>query len=78
MDADHKKLKKLVKFMREQGVLTLKMDGIELNLAPQAILPDKPTRDSDTETESPAPQFSEADALFWSSPGFVPTDEVTQ
>lgn len=64
--------------MRKEGVLSLKMEGIELNLAQAAILPDE-HKDSPTDTE-PAqptqPQYTDMDVLFWSAPGHLPDPEA--
>lgn len=37
MDIDLKKLSKLIKIMKKEGVLTLKAEGIELNLDPHFV-----------------------------------------
>lgn len=74
MDADLKKIKKLTAFMKKQGVLSLKLPDLELNLAPAAVF-HKETNSLPQADESEAnalPQFSEEEALFWSSPGIQP------
>lgn len=78
MDADIKKLKKLTKFMQKEGLLSLKLPNIELHLSPTAVFhveqsPQAPNSPSEDKPEPP--QYTEEDALFWSSPGFFP-DEV--
>jgi hypothetical protein len=71
MDQDLKKLRKLVKFMQKEGVLTLKMSEIELQLSQAAILPletapDAPSPSADAPQD---PEYTEEELLFWSSPG---------
>lgn len=72
MDAQIKKLRKLVKFCREQGVLSVKTSEIELSLAPAALFPkvdNVPHGTSETiETDEMAPE----DILLWSAPGVEP------
>jgi hypothetical protein len=69
MDQEIKKLKKIVKFMRNEGVMAVKMGDLEINLAPHATHP-KPTQTEEKQSklEAEAP-FSDQDALFWSSDG---------
>lgn len=68
---DAKELKKLVKTMRENGVLKLKTAGIELELAPESLFPKKgkPSEPDTTplgDIKMPKP-LSEMDILTWSS-----------
>ncbi len=68
MEDTLKKIKKLTKFMRENGVITLKSAEIELSLAPQALqLKTKPDPTSAEDPKTDAPSMEEV--LFWSSPG---------
>ena len=65
-----KELKPLVKFAREQGILTLKMAGVELAFSPDSMFPEKKKKTE--EPEAPAPQtaeenFTEEQILMWSS-----------
>jgi len=39
MDNDFKKMKKLIKMMRNEGVLHMKQDEIEISLSPGALFP---------------------------------------
>ncbi len=77
MDADLKKIKKLVTFMRKQGVLTLKQADIELSLSPASLQMDfddhMPKVETINESELKSP-YDETDMLFWSAPGL--NDEV--
>lgn len=78
MDADIKKLKKLVKFMQKEGVLNLKIPEIELQLAASAIQhPDTDVPDTATTEQPIQDQYDPEEVLFWSAPGISPnTDEV--
>lgn len=71
MDDTLKKAKKLARFMREQGILSLKTQEIEMALSPQAIFPKTPDTSKDQELESPDPM----DTLLWSAPGLDPEQE---
>jgi hypothetical protein len=68
MDADLRKVKKLVAFMRKEGVLTLKQGDIELSLSPMAILHEPAVQSKESES-IPEVKYSDDDVLFWSSPG---------
>lgn len=72
MDTDLKKIKKITHLMRKEGVLSLKTADIEISLSPHAIqLEEKPIPEEVAATPD-KPQYSEDDALFWSSPGYFP------
>lgn len=73
MDADLKKIKKLTAFMRKNGLLTLKQDGIELSLSPLAIdLAEKgDASDAEKQTQSNEPLLTDMDVLLWSAPGNI-------
>jgi hypothetical protein len=78
VDKDLLKIRKLVAFMRKEGVLSLKMEGIELNLAQAALLPDEPSKKS-AEPEPTQPdqtQYTDLDWALWSAPGLQPDPEA--
>lgn len=60
-----RELTKLINICKKNGVLELKIDGIELKLSPQH--PKSKRGDKDT-IETPK-SFNEEDILFWSSTG---------
>jgi len=64
-----RELQKLIKICKKEGVLELKIEGIELKLSPGAVL--QPSRyklkkEKDT-PEQITPQYSDEETLFWSS-----------
>jgi hypothetical protein len=63
---DSKELTKLVKTLRKLGVSVYKTPEIELSLS---SLPEKRTRQAKSDTKDPIieGQFSDEQALFWSS-----------
>jgi hypothetical protein len=75
MDAKKaRELTKLINICKKLGVLELKVDGIELKLAPAAVLKEskykqKKSEASDEEITTP---YSDEDTLFWSSTGIPP------
>jgi hypothetical protein len=74
VDSELKKIRKWVQFMRKEGVLTLKSQGIELSLAPHALFPDSATPEapiplSSESAPAASEAFSEDQILFWSAPG---------
>lgn len=78
MALDLKELKKTVKFMRDQGILSLKLPDFEINLSPSSIFPEKPRSKSEESEikEDFAPRYTEEQILNWSVPGFV-DEQVT-
>lgn len=72
MDADIKKLKKLTKFMRANGILTWKEGNFEIVLSPQALFPrpKPPAPPTPEEQKKTFEQQQEAnlETLLWSSP----------
>lgn len=65
---DIKELRLLIKFARKQGILKLKMNGLEVELCQSAISPTKITRQTKPEEATPPPkEYTEEDMLFWSS-----------
>lgn len=74
---DIKELRKLVKFARKQGILKLKMNGLEVELSQNAISPTNITRSPKLEqTEPPQKQYTENDVLFWSTQNLDPIGEA--
>lgn len=71
MDQDIKKLKKLVRFMRETGVLELKQPNLELKLAPGALFPEgkRPPSVAPQADEQSEQPYTEEEILMWSSAG---------
>ena len=69
MDKDIKKLKKLVDFMRKQGVLYTKLENIELELSPSALFPEEnkqiPEENKETLT---SPPMTDLELALWSAP----------
>lgn len=55
-------LKKLLKVCRANGVLSIKMEGIELQLS------DSSPKSRAKNPQSPKEKYSDDDTLFWSSP----------
>lgn len=79
MDAELKKLRKLVKFARKEGISSLKIGEIAFNLELSAKTPSKKSApkigsDKSLPEESPVEnipaeqQFTEEQVLFWSVP----------
>lgn len=67
MQADLKKIKKLIKLMRTEGVLALKQGEIELSLSPAALFP-KDRQDSEsTENATQGTPYTEDDLINWSN-----------
>lgn len=71
MELDTKKLKRLTKFMRSQGILKLKQGDIEIILSKQAIFPKKPAAaPTPAQEKQNALDLEQAtlERLLWSSP----------
>lgn len=79
MDANNLKyLKKLIKLMKSEGVLSLKQQDLDIQLAPQFLSYD-PTSATSESTAAPAQSpYTEEDALFWSSTGVGAENPPTQ
>jgi hypothetical protein len=76
MDINTKNIKNLIKLMKKEGVLFLKLPEIELTLAPQAI--SNQTRKKVTEEDSVStPQYTPEEIMMWSVPGLQPTEGTT-
>lgn len=69
MDDKIKNLRKLVKFCREQGVLSVKTAEIELTLAPAALFPQVKNVPRETSDAIETDEMSPEDVLLWSAPG---------
>lgn len=81
MATDLKDLKKLVRFCRREGIVALKMDGIEFALserAPQALKPrgKSAVKEKDQDKIKVEGRWSEEDLLEWSSSS--PMDPILQ
>lgn len=74
MDADFRKIKKLTDFMKKSGLLSLKIKDIELNLAPAAVFHVEPKNKDPIEEPKPEPQLTDEDLMFWSAPGYLPSE----
>jgi len=71
-----KELRVLIKFARKQGILKLKMNGLEVELSQSAISPTKITRQPKLVDNTPPPvKYTEEDMLFWSSQAIDPAGE---
>lgn len=75
MDKDLRKMKKMVDFMRKQGVLTLKTPEMELRISSAAIFPENKLIPEEEKTNSEH-QFTEEEIILWSSPGSIPEGQV--
>lgn len=70
MDKDIKKLKKLVDFMRKQGVLTVKLDEMEIQLSPGALFPHEASETPESpDKQMQAPDLTYEELALWSAPG---------
>lgn len=73
MDDNLAKVKKLIKLMKKEGILSLKQGDIELSLHPSALDQQGPDL-SDAPTEAEPTQYTEDQILNWSSPGYIPEE----
>lgn len=65
-----KDLAKLVKFLRKEGISTLKSGDFAISLSPGALFPTKPTKaDSGSDEIETPTKYTEDDVLNWSSAG---------
>lgn len=53
--------------MKKEGVLSVKVDGIEVQLSPQAL--QEAFASSDAEKEPESPPLTPEQVLLWSAPG---------
>lgn len=71
----------MTRFMRENGLTSLKSDGIELILSPQALFPQVESLQEATQEDDSipisTPQFEEQEILLWSAPGNAPESGET-
>lgn len=63
-------LKKLLKICKANGVLSIKMEGIELQLSDTS-----PKKRSNQSPGLPKGKYSDEDTLFWSSPSVGMDDQ---
>lgn len=73
MDADLKKIKKLTEYMKKNGLLSLKVADIELNLDPRIVFQAEHSPDTTPEVKE-EPQDPMA-TLLWSTQD-IPPEEV--
>lgn len=73
MDAGE--IKKLVKMMRENGVLKFKTADVELELSPMSLFPTKDKKEELAQGPVKTPQQSAIESLGWSAPGAEPFTE---
>lgn len=67
-----KEVEKIIKFCRKNGITRIKEGEVELHISAQALFPESTYKKKQKEVESPVElenQFTEEDALFWSSAG---------
>lgn len=79
MDADLKKMKKLARTMRKEGVLVYKTPEIELSLSPSAVFKEEaePRAQSDSpDNETDPNALSPEDILLWSAGGAIHHEEA--
>lgn len=78
MDANNLKyLKKLIKLMKSEGVLSLKQQDLDIQLTPSALTSVEPTSEGHEPTPAQS-TYTEEDALFWSSTGIGAENPPTQ
>jgi hypothetical protein len=71
----NKELKSLVKLMRSNGILSLKVNGAELLLSPEALFPQsksdskfKPQQAEELANIPAQKQYTDEEIMFWSAP----------
>jgi hypothetical protein len=72
VDKDIKKMKKLVDFMRKQGVLCMKLDDLEIELSPSALFPEEKLQAEPEQSDPNIPTAHELtleEIALWSAPG---------
>ena len=70
-------LKKLTRFARSNGIVSLHINGISFTLSPAAIFPtaDKSTVSDSLPSTPDSPGLTEEEILLWSAPGgYVPSE----
>lgn len=71
MDAELKNLKRIVRFLKKEGIVSFKNKEFELTLAPLSLDPPRTKKTKHTQ-EAPEDKVSDLDVLFWSAPGYLP------
>lgn len=75
MDINIKKAKKIIQFMRKEGVSHLKTSELDVTISLNHLPPKKKSKkESYPEEEKIKNNYTEEEVLFWSSPGML--DEV--
>lgn len=70
MDAEIRKLKKLTKFMKKEGITSLKTADIELSIDPKFMFPvEQSTSQPTTDEIKEEPTYTDEEILMWSAPG---------
>lgn len=68
MEIDIRKIKKLVRFMKKEGVLSMKVGGIEMSISPSTIQRMK-SHSSESDSIETLDAYTEDQVLLWSAPG---------
>lgn len=79
MDEDFKKIKKIVSFMKKEGVLSLKLKDFDLSVSPSFLnhhQNKKSKKESLNEKIEEEKQYSDEEILMWSSPGYLPPEKT--
>jgi hypothetical protein len=78
MDADAKKMKKLARIMREQGILSYKTKDFEITVSPAALFPVEQLPNNQQSADHPIDSpVDPMEALLWSAPDFASHEELT-
>jgi hypothetical protein len=70
VDIEIKKLKKLIKFLQNNGVSHYKSGDIELTLSPSSLFPDKKTKQTEQQDATVEGSLTDEDIMLWSAPSF--------
>lgn len=68
----------MTRFMRENGLTNVEIDGIKLTLAAAAMFPEKPSASAAEENPTgpiSRQEFTDEEILLWSAPGVMPDPE---
>lgn len=63
-----KEVKSFINLMKKEGVLSLKVEGLELSIAPQSFI-QKEMPAAEEQVHGQFPEPTEEELLYWSSPG---------
>lgn len=70
-------LKKLTKFCRQNGILSIKSDGFELVLSPTSLFPSTNKQPEDNADPKIEGAYTDEEILMWSSAG-IPEEKTEQ